>query len=113
MTSKWVGAPYVKDSDTSKAAAESIVSNAGAIRSQIYRHIQAHGERGCTCDEIESQLCISHQTASARIRELKVGGLLDQCGKRNTRSGRKADVHVVVRVADGEAEQLQLVDIPR
>lgn len=47
-----------------------------------------------TCDEVEIVTGLKHQTASARIRELALKGLIKDSGKRRlTRSGRKAVVY--------------------
>ena len=52
---------------------------------------------GATCDEIEVSLSLSHQTASARVRDLFQGGLIVDSGiRRKTRTGRKATVWRVV-----------------
>lgn len=52
---------------------------------------------GATCDEIEVSLSLSHQTASARVRDLFQGGLIMDSGlRRKTRTGRKATVWRVV-----------------
>lgn len=50
-------------------------------------------EVGATCDEVESCLRMSHQTASARIRDLRgLGRLVDSGSRRKTRTGRSAIV---------------------
>lgn len=88
---------FVFDSATSEAAAVSMRVSAPALREAIATFIKARGQKGATCDECETALGLRHQTASARIRELKLAGRLDQIGKRETRSGRDADVHVTTR----------------
>ena len=51
---------------------------------------------GATCDEIEIALGMSHQTASARMRDLSRAKLiLDSGAKRKTRTGRNAIVRVL------------------
>ena len=55
-------------------------------------------EVGATCDEVESCLRMSHQTASARIRDLRGHGrLVDSGSRRKTRTGRSAIVWMAVR----------------
>lgn len=79
---------------TSKSAAESVGKLTGIVRLRVLEMIKLREERGATCDEIE-QLCdLSHQTASARIRELAQGGHIRPAGTRPTRSGRAATVWV-------------------
>ena len=49
-----------------------------------------------TCDEAEVALNLRHQTASARITELRAAGKLRPEGTRPTRSGRQADVLIAL-----------------
>ena len=87
--------PHVRGSDTSRAAAESMVSNTGRLKQMIIAHLRIEG--GCTCDEIEVALSMRHQTASARIRELRdSGAIVDTGERRKTRSGRNAAVYTLV-----------------
>lgn len=78
--------------DTSLAAHESIQDSAGVIRDRIEVRI-GRTKEGLTCDEVEVQLDLRHQTASARIRELRSEGRIYDTGERRpTRSGRPAIV---------------------
>lgn len=86
---------------TSHAAAESMRSHIGAIKARVLEHIRSCGECGCTSDEAELALGLSHQTCSARFRDLSSGpdARIQVSGKhptRPTRSGRKALVWVAV-----------------
>jgi predicted transcriptional regulator len=82
---------YVVGSDTSKAAAESI--NALSMRGIALETIKRAGLHGMTSDELEATIGMRHQTASARIRELALGGnIFDSGQRRKTRSGRNAAV---------------------
>ena len=57
---------------------------------KVYGSIAAAGK---TCDEIEALLGLSHQTVSARVRDLvKADRVYDTGERRATRSGRKAIV---------------------
>ena len=86
-------APYVKGSETSKAAAESIKESTSSIRAKIYALIAA-SDFGMTCDEVEAKTNLLHQTASARVRELVLQKrIADSGAKRKTRSGRGAVVY--------------------
>ncbi len=84
---------------TQKAAANSVAQIAGSLRLKVLNHIQTK-PNGATCDEIEQDLSMLHQTASARCRELVQMGQLEKrtdpsTGKetqRPTRSGRLASV---------------------
>ena len=89
---------YVAGNQSSEEAASSVKESASSIRYRIFCYI-AQSPDGKTCDEIEAELYLSHQTASARCTELKrqgrVAPWLDEDGKkirRKTRSGRNADV---------------------
>jgi hypothetical protein len=85
---------HVRDCDTSTAAADSLDDNLlSRLRAQIFTIIDLR-PRGATCDEIEIALNLRHQTASARVRELALGGLIFDTGqRRSTRSGRSARVY--------------------
>lgn len=65
-------------------------------RKQIFYHIYEHG--GKTCDEIEQELSMRHQTASSQIRWLVQNEfLMKSKEKRRTRTGRNAIVWVVFK----------------
>jgi hypothetical protein len=84
---------------TQKAAANSVTQIAGSLRLKVLNHIRTK-PNGATCDEVEQDLSMLHQTASARCRELVQMGQLEKrtdplTGKetqRPTRSGRSASV---------------------
>lgn len=60
---------------------------------EVLEFLRARGERGATDDEIERALTLSHQSASARRRELVIMDLAYDSGhRRRTRSGRTATV---------------------
>ena len=88
---------FEKDSDTSEAAAESVVISAKVLKAICRRHVEA-AERadppGLTCDEVEVLTGGRHQSVSARIRELVLDGSIYDTGvRRPTRSGRGANVY--------------------
>lgn len=88
--------PYNKGSATSKEAAESMRPFAGNIREKVCGWIATSGSFGMTCDQIEFIYDRSHQTVSARIRELAKANRIKDSGRvRPTRSGRNAVVWVV------------------
>ena len=79
--------------DTAQAVAKRIAGGAAAIRVRILSELQVRGSVGGTCDEIEQAMGLSHQTASARIRELNMKDRIFDSGlRRKTRSGREAIV---------------------
>jgi hypothetical protein len=79
----------VFEESTSLQAWESLDTE--GLRQQILTAFRVHGP--LTCDEIEVLMKMRHQTASARISELKKAGkLLDTGARRPTRSGRLATV---------------------
>lgn len=87
--------PHVKDSDTSRAAAESQIPTVMSLQSLVLLRVLHAGRRGLTCDEIEEQMSGRHQTISARVRELvQLGRIRDLGLRRKTRSGRNARVYV-------------------
>jgi hypothetical protein len=88
---------YVSGSNTSKSAAKAIgPMSAGTWRAWIYKEIKRAGQKGRTCEEIESRLHLRHQSASARIRELVLFGDVKILGTRENSSGRQARVYVAV-----------------
>lgn len=88
--------PFQETSDTSEDAADSLLEIALTVRGNVYRKIRDTGINGMTCWEVEQELGLSHQTASARIRELNLKGKLRDSGyRRRTGSGRQATVWVV------------------
>lgn len=82
--------PFVASSDTSQAAAHSMKDAAKGLRGKVLASLGS--EVGATCDQLETFLNLSHQTVSARIRELFLMGKIERIGERKTRSGRKAAV---------------------
>ena len=89
--------PYVRGSETSKAAADSMKPIAGSIKHRVYDFILRRGSTGATDDEIEVGLRLTHQTASARRRNLELAGALVKTdNKRPTRSGRSAFVYTAI-----------------
>ena len=99
--------PHVRDSETSRDAAEAIKSCVPSLQRKILDCIRAM-PGGLTCDDVEGILNIKHQTCSARFRDLaacqppliqKV--LLDdgKYARRKTRSGCGAYVYVATEAA--------------
>ena len=90
------GHPPHEDSGTSREAAEAALPNLGAPQAEVYMRIRAHGEWGCTDDELELQTGLSHQGVSARRRELVLRGAVRDSGRRRrTSRGRWATVWVL------------------
>lgn len=89
---------YVSGSKTSLAAAKSMVPSAGTVRAWVYGEIKRGRGKGRTCEEVEYALDLRHQTASARIRELFLDGIIEVIGERETSSGRRARVYVAKAV---------------
>lgn len=87
-------APYVRNSETSKAAAEAVRPALAFLEEKVLDAIKAAGGKGMTCDECERATGLPHQTASARYRGLEQRGLIRRTDdKRPTRSGRNAVVY--------------------
>ena len=88
-------APFVRESETSKGAAEEIAPHLGRLEQLVLDAIVMHGPQ--TCDELELRTGLSHQTTSARLRGLKLRHRIRATGERRpTRTGRLADVWAVV-----------------
>jgi hypothetical protein len=89
------GVPPHVGSDTSEAAARSMIPKLGEQQERIYLLIRGARGRGMTDDEIEQETGLRHQTASARRRELVLLGMVTSMGQRRTSSGRQANVWIV------------------
>lgn len=92
--------PPHSDPDTSRAAAVSVKESSVQQRANVLAHFHQVGPHGATCDEVEQALRLPHQSASARIWELRgldrkrdLPTLLYDTGtRRKTLSGRTAVV---------------------
>lgn len=90
-----IGVPFEAGSDTSAAAAESILDKLNHLESIVLDHLRFRGSMGATDDEVEVATGLRHQTASARRRTLVLKGLVIDSGRRRaTRSGRQAVVWI-------------------
>lgn len=79
---------------TSRIARESIAPVLSTIKQLVLDTIRK-SPNGLNCDECEAITGLKHQTCSARFRDLKDMGLIVKTGeRRNTRSGRPADVWI-------------------
>ena len=98
------GVPFVKGSDTSTAAADSMLEHSKSIEVKILSLFMKSGHYGLTDDEIEQHFGLKHQTVSARRRQLEKKGMVVKMYnhgkrvKRPTRSGRQAGVYVSRRI---------------
>lgn len=80
-----------KGNPQSAEAHESIVTEKSRMHQAILAYLRHEG--GCTCEQVEQGLGLSHQTASARMSELKARGLARDSGRRRpTSSGRMAAI---------------------
>lgn len=95
-----MGIPH-NNTDTSIAAANSKRGSAVTDRRVIFDHIEKAGAVGCTCDAIEGQLSMLHQTVSARLKDLRdSGSIIDSGQRRKTRTGRDARVYILHNLKD-------------
>ncbi len=87
--------PYVQQETSVEAAGHQAASGkAGTDEVRVLTYLKRNALfGGATDDEIEANLGMIHQTASARRRGLVIKGLVAETEiRRNTRSGRKAIV---------------------
>lgn len=83
--------PYAVGSDTSKQAAEHMMEVAETLRDRVEAAILMGGKRGRTTEEVEHFLKMKHQTASARVWDLKnMKKVFDSGVRRMNTSGTKA-----------------------
>lgn len=79
-----------KRQETSIQAHESQKDKAPLDRVRLLDQIRKYAT-GISCDRLEVLLCMKHQTASARLRDLAIAGKIVDSGRRETTStGRKA-----------------------
>lgn len=91
-------------SDTSRAAAESMVPHAPHLRDQVYAFIRAQGVKGATIDEVSVGMGLKTATVCPRFHELKGGNaaktypvrIVKNGMKRETSSGRSAFCWIAV-----------------
>lgn len=89
--------PSVRDSPTSRAAAEAVAPRATSYREQVFRAIQAAGENGLTDEEGVNVTGIGSSTWRPRRYELAdAGRIRDSKRTRRTNSGCWAVVWVAV-----------------
>ena len=93
------GTPPHEDAQTSREAAEAIRPHVTRLARVIVGMLEGtYYSGGLTCDDVEARTGMWHQTASARMRELALKGLIKKVVvdgkplKRKTRSGRLAFV---------------------
>jgi hypothetical protein len=93
-------APYAATSETSRDAARSIEPSAPSLCGRIYATLKGPCVAGLTCAEVERLFDLRHQTASARIWDLRTRGFIRDSGlRRRTLSGRWAVVWIVEETA--------------
>lgn len=90
---------HAKGSDTSEAAARSILDGHANLQLRVLDYVTRRAATGATCDEVETGLGLRHQTAAARLRELELAERVRKTEqRRKTRSGRAATVYRAVEV---------------
>jgi hypothetical protein len=87
--------PFVEGSDTSEAAGRSIVQRERTDEQRVLQYIVSKGPYGATDWELERDLRMKHQTASARRKGLVIKHLVCDSGmRRPTNSKRMATVWI-------------------
>jgi predicted transcriptional regulator len=80
---------------TSREAWRSVLGHLAEVDAKICEVLLEHG--GATCDEVERDTALRHQTVSAQLRHLVEAGLVQNSSRRRpTRSGRNAIVWELV-----------------
>lgn len=88
---------FVRGSDTSEAAARSVIGTRVSQLAAARRYLLDAEPFGLTSDELERLTGWPHQTASALLRKLVLDGdAWDSAERRLTRYGRKAVVRRIV-----------------
>lgn len=82
--------------DTSREARRSVEPYLATMFSQILDVLQERGAAGMTCEEIEQRFGWKHQSASARLHDIRLDHNVRDSGlRRPTTSGRNAIVWVL------------------
>ena len=82
--------PFESASDTSAEAAASVEDRLARLEALVFSTLRARPQ---TCDAVEAETGLAHQTASARIRGLVLRDRIVDSGQRAlTRRGRRAVV---------------------
>jgi hypothetical protein len=96
--SEYVGVPYIKGSDTSKAAAKGVKGE--NQRERAWNFINSRGDRGATAQEVNEALGIDHGCCT-RVTELVRLGRIKRLDKtRKTSRGYPAKIHIAVPKVD-------------
>lgn len=99
--------PFVTGSATSEGAAKKkgAATKAAGDRKRILDEIERRKEDGMTCWEVERDLHLLHQTASARLPEMhcKFGSIQRSGQRRPTNTNTPADVWIFVPPLDRPA----------
>ncbi len=86
--------PHVFDSSTSRAAARAVQRHVPSIARRVFAALQVNP---ATCKELERSLKLLHETASARVSELRTAGCIRTSGAtRHSSRLAKADVYEAV-----------------
>lgn len=94
-------APPVPHNGTDTSIAAARQTHAATDMARVYHLAVEAGALGVTCDEVEARLAMAHQTASARLWQLRKAGLVVDSGRRrSTRTGRAARVYVPTERSD-------------
>ena len=96
----FVGLPYTKGSDTSKAAAESMVEPSKNQRQEVWEYIRRRGSLGATSDEVKIDLEFHHSSTTRLTELVRLGRIRRTEETRLTRSNRQAAVYVAIDPKD-------------
>ena len=86
---------YHGGNSESEDANEVVAPHKSIQRGNIFRVIRQHMPEGIHCEKIEGLLHMKHQSASARIAELRAAGVISIVGYTTTTSGARARVYAV------------------
>ncbi len=82
---------------------EHVQRNANCALERVYRSVASSGSSGATADEVEVATGIIIQTITPRLNELRKAKRIRKTGgKRLTRWGVEADIHVALEVSNNE-----------
>lgn len=84
-----------------------VLARLSDIQLQVLDLLRLAGHEGLTCEQIEKKGNLRHQTASARLYELRAMNLAENRGiRRKTTAGRTAAVWILTEVAEAHLRAL-------
>lgn len=104
VSETYPNSPGFRDTDTSRAAADSVAHDAPALQALVINALRHAGDGGLTADECAARLGLNLLSIRPRVTELKAKGQVKDSGeRRRNASGRRAIVWILVPKEEADA----------